>query len=91
MGLLTLFFHLVGFVLPALALGMLLPFLAGLFISNSATTHVWYAQFAINFAVGVATLLAGLLFFGRDGKMATYAVLVLAMASSQWVLLRGWR
>ena len=36
-------------------------------------------------------LVAGLVFFGRDGKMATYAALVLAIASSQWLLLRGWR
>ena len=36
-------------------------------------------------------LLAALIVFGRDGKMATYAALVVAIASSQWLLLRGWR
>ena len=34
-------------------------------------------------------LLCGLVVFGRDGKMATYASLVLACASSQWLLLRA--
>jgi hypothetical protein len=29
-------------------------------------------------------LLAGLVFFGRDGKMATYAALVLAQGTLAW-------
>jgi hypothetical protein len=37
------------------------------------------------------TLTAGLLLFGHDGKMATYAALVLAAALCQWLLLRGWK
>ena len=45
----------------------------------------------MNTAVGVLVLLGGLVLTGRDGKVATYAVLVLAMASSQWLLLRAWR
>jgi hypothetical protein len=36
-------------------------------------------------------LFAGLWFFGHDGKMASYGAMVLACATSQWVLLRGWR
>jgi hypothetical protein len=36
-------------------------------------------------------LLGGLWFFGHDGKMATYAALVLACASSQWWMLRAAR
>lgn len=50
-----------------------------------------YAQVAIIFIVNVIVLAAGLVFFGNDGKMATYAVMVLASALSQWVLARGWR
>ena len=34
--------------------------------------------------VGVAVLLAGLAYFGRDGKMATYAALVLAQGTLAW-------
>ena len=33
--------------------------------------------------VGVAVLLCGLFFFGRDGKMASYAAMVLACAACQ--------
>ena len=29
--------------------------------------------------------------WGRDGKMLTYAALVVACATCQWVLVRGWR
>jgi hypothetical protein len=38
--------------------------------------------------VCLLVLLGGLWFFGRDGKMATYVVLVLASGSSQWLLSR---
>ena len=35
-------------------------------------------------AAGVASLVAGLVVFGRDGKMATYGVLVVASALALW-------
>ena len=50
-----------------------------------------WAQVLINFAVCLALLLLGLVFFGRDGKMATYALLVLGAATTQWMLVRGWQ
>jgi hypothetical protein len=48
-------------------------------------------QIAINFIVCAVALGFGLWFFGRDGKMATYAVMALLCSSSQWLMLRGWR
>jgi len=48
-------------------------------------------QLVINASVGLAVLLAGLLLFGRDGKMLTYAAMAVACASSQWLLRRSWR
>ena len=36
-------------------------------------------------------LAAGLVLWGRDGKMLTYAALVVACATCQWVLVRGWK
>ena len=41
--------------------------------------------------MGLGVLTAGLVLLGRDGKMLTYVLLVLAMASSQWALLGGWK
>jgi hypothetical protein len=36
-------------------------------------------------------LLAALALTGRDGTMAAYTVLVLACATSQWLMGRSWR
>ncbi len=49
------------------------------------------AQLAINIVVGLLVLTAGLWYFGRDGMVATYALLVVCMATCQWVMARGWR
>ena len=91
MGLLDLVVHLLGFVLPALAVGLFLVGGAAVCLPRNPATPRWWVQWAVNVAVGVLVLLGGLVLTGRDGKLATYAVLVLAMASSQWLLLRSWR
>ena len=36
-------------------------------------------------------LVIGLLLLGRDGKMASYAAMSLACATSQWLMARGWQ
>ena len=83
--------HLFNFAAPALFLALLLA-LGGRFVGPKGASNLpWYAQAAINSIVGCAVLLAGLWWLGRDGRMLTYAALVLACASSQWLLQRGWR
>lgn len=82
---------LLNFFAPAAAVAVLLWLGASLFWRKQSVTQRWWAQIAINFVLGSGVLLAGLWWFGRDGKMLTYAALVLVCASSQWVLLRGWR
>ncbi len=88
-------FHLLNFTAPALALALSLPLLARILDRltdrKRAASLNLPAQAAINFAAGVTVLAAGLWFFGRDGKMATYAALVLVLASTQWGMGRGWR
>ena len=64
---------------------------APLVLPRSAKPVTWWARFAINSAAGLATLVAGLWYFGHDGKMATYAALVLAVATAQWLTARAWR
>ncbi len=88
MGPLDLIFHLLNFAAPALVVALLTPLLARVFIRNTAPVHTLPAQVAINFIVCLAALLGGLWFFGHDGKMATYAALVLVCATSQWWMLR---
>jgi hypothetical protein len=51
----------------------------------------WSLTLALNFGAGLVALAAGLWFFGRDGKMATYAAMVLVVATSQWLSGRAWR
>jgi hypothetical protein len=44
----------------------------------------------VNVLVGCAVLVLGLLLGAEDGKMITYAGLIVAVAFSQWALMRGW-
>ena len=87
--------HLLNFVLPALAVALLLVFfsrvLDGVFRSSSPVAATWWMQTAIVFAANVAVLAAGLVFFGHDGKMLTYAGMVAGAAACQWILLGAWR
>jgi len=83
--------HLLNFLAPAMCLPLLLWPMARLAFGRPAGAPRWWVQWGVQAAVGAAVLLAGLWVFGRDGKMLTYAALVLAGASCQWLLQRGWR
>ena len=87
--------HLLNFVLPAAAVALLLVLssrvFGGLFRSSRPVAATWWAQTAIVFAANVAVLVVGLVFFGRDGKMMTYAAMVAGAAVCQWILLGAWR
>ena len=87
--------HILNFLAPAAALALLVVLLSRPFsrflASKKPLSQSIYAQAAIIFIVNVLVLAAGLVLFGNDGKMATYAALVLASAVCQWVLWRGWR
>lgn len=87
--------HLLNFTAPAAFVALVVVFLAWLFSrffkSKKPLAYTLWAQIAIVFVAGVIILTAGLLFFGHDGKMLTYAALVLGAATCEWVLLRGWK
>ena len=85
------FNHLLHFVVPAAGVALALCVGTLIFWFKRPVALVWWAQLALNFIVGCAVLLAGLWWDGRDGQMLTYAALVLACASCQWAVLRGWR
>ena len=91
MGVLGLINHLLNFVLPALVLALLLPLcVRGLAIGRAAPAGL-ARQMLVLALVHMAVLVAGLLVFGRDGKMVTYLGMVVAGASVQWLLLGAWR
>jgi membrane-bound acyltransferase YfiQ involved in biofilm formation len=87
--------HIVNFLAPAAGVALLLVLFSRVFsrflASKRPLAQSISAQAAIIFIVNVIVLVAGLVFFGNDGKMATYAAMVLAAAVCQWVLWRGWR
>ena len=91
MSLQDILFHLLNFVAPAFALALLLPLISRLFMKKQGFLLAWWGQMLVNFVVGVVALLASVWWLGRDGRMLGYALLVVAVATSQWLLARGWR
>ena len=91
MGFFELIHHLLSFAAPAVAVALLVTVAAPLVLRRSPQGPGWWARLAINTAAGLVALAAGLWFFGRDGKMATYAALVITVATAQWVAARAWR
>ena len=73
------------------AVALVLVLGGGLIGSRSPLALAWWLRLGIVFAVGVAVLAAGLVVWGRDGKMLTYAALVVVCATCQWILVRGWK
>jgi hypothetical protein len=91
MSLFGLLDHLLNFMAPALVVGLLMAALAPMLMKKTRPHHTLLTQGAINSVAGLLALLVGLVFFGRDGKMASYAALVLVCASSQWFFGKAWR
>lgn len=91
MGPLDQLYHFANFLAPAFAVAVLLALTGPLLTKNSAVALGLIGQVAINFIAGAVALGLGLWFFGRDGKMASYAALLVAATTSQWVGGRGWR
>lgn len=91
MGPFALLNHLLNFVAPALGMALLVTLVARIFMRKMPATPVLWKQFAINYIASMVLLIVGLLFFGRDGKMMTYVGMAMACATSQWLMLRGWR
>jgi hypothetical protein len=84
-----LFWHVAGFIAPALFVSAGLTLAARLIYRKAAPARALRWQFAINFVVGCAVLAAGLALTGHDGRVVTYAALALACAVSQAWQVRG--
>ena len=84
MGPLDALMHLGNLFLPGLALGALAAALAKL-LWRKELAPVSFKRLALPAALAAAAVtLAGLVVFGRDGKIATYAGMVLACALTLW-------
>ncbi len=91
MGPLDLLLHLGGFVAPALALGLLMALAGPRLPGGQRLNYHFGVRAGLLTLAGVLALGAGLLAFGRDGKMASYGLLLVAVASVQWLMAQGWR
>jgi hypothetical protein len=85
---LDLFWHLLSFVAPAVVVAFIVAGAGRVMFPGRGR---WWAHAAIHAAAGMAVLALGLWHFGVDGKMATYAALVTAIATSQWLCIKAWR
>ncbi|MGZ5181085.1 MAG: hypothetical protein ACXWC2_11430 [Ramlibacter sp.] len=91
MGPHDLLIHIAGFLAPAAFLALALPSAGWLALPSTRGRMPWWAQAVLVFVASAAVLAAGLWWFGRDGKMATYGATALAAASLQWLAVRAWR
>ena len=87
--------HILNFIAPAAVVALLLVLLSRVFsrflVSKRSFVQSLWAHAATIFIVNVLVLVAGLVFFGNDGKMVTYAAMVLVAAVCQWLLFKGWK
>jgi hypothetical protein len=76
--------HLLNFFASAAGIGLFASLMAKLLWRHQLAGAAWWRLwlFASVGAAGVA--IGGLVYFGRDGKMATYAGMVLACALGLW-------
>lgn len=78
--------HLLNFVFPAFGVAVLASAAAKLLWRRELAGVAWRPLVLWTAAAGVVALVGGLVVFGRDGKMASYAALVLASAGTLWWL-----
>ena len=79
--------HMAGFVAPAVFMALVLWTVPRFRRAGRAAQGAGLEAFMLVVA-GVVVLLAGLVFFGRDGKMAPYAALVAVQGTLAWWLHR---
>lgn len=76
--------HVFGLVLPALVAGPLAAMFAKWIWRSELRTVRWLRLASWGTAAAAIVLVAGLVTFGRDGVMATYGAMVVAMALALW-------
>jgi hypothetical protein len=77
------FWHLMNFCTPALGIGAFAAILSRL-VWRSELRRGVVALWAWASAAGLVASIAGLVVFERDGRMATYALMVVASATAIW-------
>jgi hypothetical protein len=84
MGPLDALWHLFNFLLPAFGIAALASGLCKLLWWRMLRTRSWRALFVPTLVAGVGVQVAGIVLWERDGRMTTYAMLVLVTAVVLW-------
>ena len=85
MGPIDLLWHVLNFFAPAVGMGVIAPLFAKLLWRRDLAGVSWQRLTGWVTAWSAVALVAGLIVFGHDGKMATYGAMLLACA-----LTLGW-
>lgn len=84
MGPLDVLWHLLNFFAPAVGVAVLAASLSKLVWRRGLRTVPWRTLVVWASVAGAVVLVAGLVLFGRDGRMLTYLALVGATALALW-------
>ena len=84
MGPIDAFWHLLNFFAPAVGVGLLAGGLAKLLWRRELKAVAWMRLAGWAAVASAAVLVVGLVVFGHDGKMATYAAMVTVCALTLW-------
>jgi hypothetical protein len=76
--------HLLNFLAPAVGVSLIACLLAKLLWRRELGGVAWWRLWSCSAGLAAVTSVAGLVYYGRDGKMATYAAMVLACALGLW-------
>ena len=85
------FNHLLNFVAPACVVALILALAVRCSGRAQHALLPWGSMLAINALLGTLVLALGTVWTGQDGRVGTYALLVLSMGTCQWWLAGGWR
>ncbi|WP_128000464.1 hypothetical protein [Piscinibacter defluvii] len=84
MGPLDATWHLLNFFAPALGVGLIAAALSKLVWFRELRGAPWWRLGLVASAAAAVALVAALVIFGRDGKMAGYALMLTACAAALW-------
>ena len=85
------FWHLANFLIPALATAIVATSLAKLLWRHELADRRWWVLVFWSALAGEAAMIAGWIVTGRDGAMASYIGMAVAVAVALWCCGIGWR
>ena len=93
MGPLEQVIHTFNFMAPAWGVALFCVLVARLTARWWLPLSRWdlLTQTFVSGVLGTAVLAGGMVFWGVDGKMTTYSILVIVCASAQWMMCQAWQ